>query len=83
MEDKIVFFLVRLMMRWKANSKDKDHIFKYSLTIVLGSRYLKMKGVCGRIDILLCEQRSLSDTLACIEGLPKSLDMDWIGLTMR
>ena len=76
MEDKIVFFLVRLMMRWKANSKDKDHIFKYSLSIVLGSRYLKMKGVCGRIDILLCKQRS-------IEGLPKSLDMDWIGLTMR
>lgn len=76
MEDKIAFFLVRLMMRWKANSKDKDHIFKYSLSIVLGSRYLKMKGVCGRIDILLCKQRS-------IEGLPKSLDMDWIGLTMR
>lgn len=33
--------------------KDKSHLFKYSLSIVLGSRYLKMKETRGRIEIFL------------------------------
>lgn len=50
--------------------KDKGHIFKYSLSTELGSRYLKMNEMCGVIRILLCKQRRLIDTFAWVMTNP-------------